>query len=101
MAKLVVLYRKPGITTAEFDDKYRKHMALINQVPGLRKAEVVRFTPTPWGEPDYFQKAELTFDDRSALNAAMESPAMAEAGRQLRSFAKGLFTMYIAEDWEP
>jgi len=101
VAKLVVLYRKPEIPTAEFDAHYREHIALISRVPGLRKAEVVRFTPAPWGEPDYFQKAELTFDDRAALDAAMSSPAMAEAGRQLRSFAKGLFTMYIAEDWEP
>lgn len=97
MFKLVVLYRKPEIPVAEFDAKYAEHMALIARVPGLRKAEVGRFTEAPWGQPDYFQIAELYFDDKKALDAALHSPEMGAAGQQLRSFAKGLFTMYYAD----
>jgi uncharacterized protein (TIGR02118 family) len=97
MFKLVVLYRKPEIPLAEFEARYAEHMALIARVPGLRKAEVARFTEAPWGQPDYFQIAELYFDDRKALDAALHSPEMGAAGQQLRSFAKGLFTMYYAE----
>jgi uncharacterized protein (TIGR02118 family) len=97
MYKLVVLYRKPEISVEEFDAKYAEHMELIAKVPGLRKAEVARFTEAPWGQPDLFQIAELYFDDKKALDAALHSPEMAEAGKQLRSFAKGLFTMYYAE----
>lgn len=97
MVKLVVLYRKPEVPLEEFEARYAEHMALIREVPGLRKAEVVRFTEAPWGAPDYFQMAELTFDDKAALDAALHSPAMGDAGRQLRTFAKGLFTMYYAE----
>lgn len=97
MFKLVVLYRKPEISVAEFDAKYREHLALIARVPGLRKAEVSRFTEAPWGQPDYFQVAELFFDDKQALNTALHSPEMGAAGQQLRTFAKGLFTMYFAE----
>jgi hypothetical protein len=41
--------------------------------------------------------AELRFDDKKALDAAMHSPEMGAAGQQLRGFAKGLFTMYYAE----
>ncbi|HEY8346903.1 MAG TPA: EthD family reductase [Symbiobacteriaceae bacterium] len=100
VVKLVVLYRKPEMPLEEFDARYREHMALIREVPGLRGAHVVRFAPAPWGQPDYFQMAVLRFDDRAALEAALNSPQMAEAGRQLRTFAKGLFTMYVAEDWE-
>jgi uncharacterized protein (TIGR02118 family) len=95
--KLVVLYRKPDMPIAEFDVRYREHVALIQKVPGLRRAEVARFTDAPWGAPDYFQIAELYFESKAALDAALHSPEMAEAGRQLRSFAKGLFTMYYAE----
>lgn len=97
MFKLVVLYRKPEIPLDEFDARYKEHLALIARVPGLRKAEVSRFTEAPWGQPDYFQIAELYFDDKKALDAAIHSPEMGEAGKQLRSFAKGLFTMYYAE----
>lgn len=95
--KLVVLYSKPEIPVAEFDAKYAEHMELINKVPGLRRSEVSRFTEAPWGAPDYFQIAELYFDDQQALDAALHSPEMGAAGKQLRSFAKGLFTMYYAE----
>lgn len=97
MFKLVVLYRKPEIAVAEFDSRYAEHMVLIARVPGLRKVEVSRFTEAPWGQPDYFQIAELSFDDKKSLDAAIHSPEMGEAGKQLRSFAKGLFTMYYAE----
>lgn len=97
MFKLVVLYRKPEIPMAEFDAKYREHLALIDRVPGLRRAEVSRFTEAPWGAPDYFQLAELYFDDKKTLDAAIHSPELGQAGQQLRSFAKGLFTMYYAE----
>lgn len=97
MFKLVVLYRKPEIPVKEFDAKYEEHMALIANVPGLLKAEVNRFTEAPWGQPDYFQLAELYFEDKKALDAALHSPEMGEAGKQLRGFAKGLFTMYYAE----
>lgn len=97
MFKLVVLYRKPEIPVAEFEARYKEHMELIAQVPGLRKAEVARFTEAPWGQPDYYQIAELYFDDKKALDAALHSPQMGEAGKQLRTFAKGLFTMYYAE----
>lgn len=97
MFKLVVLYRKPEIAIAEFDDRYAQHLSLIAKVPGLRRAEVSRFTEAPWGPPDYFQIAELYFDSRQALDAAMHSAEMGEAGKQLRSFAKGLFSMYYAE----
>ena len=97
MFKLVVLYRKPEIPVAEFEARYKEHMALIAQVPGLRKAEVARFTEAPWGQPDFYQIAELYFDNKQALDAALHSPQMGEAGKQLRTFAKGLFTMYYAE----
>ncbi|HYG60788.1 MAG TPA: EthD family reductase [Symbiobacteriaceae bacterium] len=97
MFKLVVLYRKPEIPVAEFETRYREHMAMIGQVPGLRKAEVARFTEAPWGQPDYYQIAELFFDNKQALDAALHSPQMGEAAKQLRTFAKGLFTMYYAE----
>jgi uncharacterized protein (TIGR02118 family) len=97
MVKLVVLYRKPEIPVAEFDAKYAEHMALIAKVPGLRKAEVAKFAEAPWGAPDYYQMAELYFDNKQGLDAALHTPEMGEAAKQLRSFAKGLFTMYYAQ----
>jgi len=97
MFKLVVLYRRPEIPIAEFEQRYAEHLALVARVPGLRRTEVARFAEAPWGASDYFQMAELYFDDRKALDAALHSPEMGAAAQQLRSFAKGLFTMHYAE----
>lgn len=97
MFKLVVLYRKPEIPIAEFDDRYKEHMAMIARVPGLVRSEVTRFTEAPWGQPDWFQIAELYFENKQALDTAIHSSEMGAAGQQLRTFAKGLFTMYYAE----
>ncbi|HLO03414.1 MAG TPA: EthD family reductase [Symbiobacteriaceae bacterium] len=96
MYKLVVLYRKPEIPLNEFEAQYAVHMGLINQVPGLIKTEVVRFEEAPWGQPDLFQMTEMSFASKKDLNAALHSAEMNEAGKQLRTFAKGLFTMYFA-----
>jgi uncharacterized protein (TIGR02118 family) len=97
MYKLVVLYRKPEVSLKEFEAKYAEHRAMIAKVPGLLKEEVSRFTEAPWGQPDLFQLAELYFADKRALDAALHSPEMGAAGQQLRTYAKGLFTMYYAE----
>jgi len=103
MFKLVVLYRKPEIPLAEFDARYAEHLKLLEDVPGLRRVEVSRFTEGLLGVPDFFMMAECYFDDRTALDAALHSPEMGRAGQQLRTFAKGLFTMYYAQvtyDWK-
>lgn len=43
------------------------------------KVDVSRFTEAPWGQPDYFQITELSFDDKKALDAAIHNPEMGEA----------------------
>lgn len=96
MVKLIALYKRPEDPEA-FNASYRDHMDLIAKVPGLQKTEVGRLTSAPWGEPDLYMVTEMYFADRDALDEALASEAMGAAGKQLRSFARGLFTMYIAE----
>lgn len=96
MVKLIALYKRPESPDA-FDSRYREHTDLIAKVPGLQKTEVGRLVPAPWGEPDLYMVTEMYFADRQSLDAALASDEMGAAGKQLRSFARGLFTMYIAE----
>ncbi len=98
MVKLIALYRKPA-DPAAFDQAYfSTHIPLVKKVPHLRRTEISRITGAPRGEPDYYLMAELWFDDRTAMDAAMASPENMEAGRNLQSFARGLATFLYAEE---
>jgi uncharacterized protein (TIGR02118 family) len=97
MVKLIALYRKPA-DTAAFDKAYfQTHLPLVNKIPNLRRFEISRVTGAPRGEPEYYMIAEMYFDQRAAMDAAMGSPENAEAGKNLMTFAKGLVTFMYGE----
>jgi uncharacterized protein (TIGR02118 family) len=98
MVKLVALYRKPADPTA-FDKAYfETHVPLVKKIPNLRRVEIARVTGAPRGESELYLMAEMYFDDKAALDAAMASPENVAAGKNLMSFARGLVTFVYAED---
>ncbi len=98
MVKLIALYRKPA-DPAAFDTAYLyTHIPLVNKIPNLRRVEISRVTGAPRGEPEYYMIAEMYFDDKAAMDAAMSSPENAEAGKNLMGFAKGLVTFVYGEE---
>jgi len=97
VVKLVALYRHPE-DTADFDRRYfEEHLPLARKMPGLRRVEVSRSVGAPAGEPPYYLMAELYFDDRAALDAAMASEEGRAAAKNLMSFAGHLVRFLIAE----
>lgn len=95
--KLVALYRQPP-DPAAFDEAYFKsHLPLIQQVPGLEKTVVTRFTRSLSGDP-YYMMAEMHFADEDALKRGMKSGEMRAAGENLDGFAKGLATMLFGDE---
>lgn len=97
MVKLVALYRHPD-DRADFDRRYfEEHLPLANRMPGLRRVEISRVVGAPAGDPPYYLMAELYFDDRAALDAAMVSEAGRAAARNLMGFAGPLVQFMIAE----
>ncbi len=100
MVKLVALYRKPA-DPAAFDQAYfQTHVPLVKKIPTLRRVDVSRITGAPRGEPEYYLMAEMYFDDKAALDAAMASTENMEAGKNLMGFARGLVTFMFAADVE-
>ncbi len=98
MIKLVALYKKPT-DPAAFDKAYfETYIPLVQKIPGLRQASVARITGAPRGEPEYYLMAELFFENKAALDAAMASPENMDAGKNLMSFARGLVTFVFAEE---
>jgi uncharacterized protein (TIGR02118 family) len=72
--KLVVLYTTPADVDA-FEKHYQEvHVPLARGVPGLQRFEAGRVVAAPdQGELTYHRIAELTFEDQSALEAALSS----------------------------
>lgn len=76
MARMVVIYKKPGDTEA-FDRHYfEKHVPLAKKLPGLRSYELsVGPILSPVGPTDAYMIAILHFDDMAAIQQAFASEA--------------------------
>ena len=97
MVKLVALYKKPA-DMAAFEKHYTEvHSPLAKKMPGLRKMEVCRFTGSPGGEAKFHLMAEMYFDDKAAMMAALGSPEGKAAGKDVMSFAGDVIHMMFAD----
>jgi uncharacterized protein (TIGR02118 family) len=97
MTKLVALYRKPA-DAAEFDKHYFDiHTPLVKQYPGLKKLEITKITGAPIGETKYYLLAEMYFDNKEALDAALASKEGKAVAKDLMSFAADLVTVFIGD----
>jgi uncharacterized protein (TIGR02118 family) len=97
VVKLVALYRQPADREA-FDRHYRDvHTPLARKLPGLRKLEVSRVFGAPMGEARYYQVAEMYFDNKEAMMAALASPEGRAAGKDIMSVAGDIIHMMFAE----
>ncbi len=100
MVKLVVLYKKPADVRAFEEHFSTVHLQLVERVPGIVKTELSRCFGGPAGEPPYYLLFEAYFADRSALEAALQSPENRAADRDLMSFAKDIATVLFADAYE-
>jgi uncharacterized protein (TIGR02118 family) len=97
MVKLVALYKTPA-EVEDFDKHYDEvHLPLIRKYPGLRKLEVTRITGAPIGEAKFHVMAEMYFDTRQAMDAALVSQEGKAVARDLLAFAAPLVTVFIGE----
>jgi len=100
MIKLIALYRKPA-DPAAFDEHYRNtHTPLVKKYPGLRKLEITRITGAPIGDTKFHLMAEMYFDSKETMNAAMASQEGKAVARDLMSFAADVVTVFHGETEE-
>ncbi len=98
MISLFVLYQKPQ-NEETFLDYYRHHhVPLAKTMPGLLSLD--------WGFPrvvsdqaDWYLVAEMRFQDREKMHAALNSSEGQAASRDVETFAAGLVTMRVVE-WQ-
>lgn len=99
MVKLIALYRTPP-DVETFERRYfEEHLPLVRRFPGLRQLEVSRVT-SPREPPPFYLIAELTWDDRDAMRAALRSEISQQAGAILQEFAGEIVTLLQTETLE-
>jgi uncharacterized protein (TIGR02118 family) len=97
-ARLIVLYRTPD-DPAAFDAHYRDvHTPIVQRYPNLRGMRLIRTDGVAGRPPDFYLMAEMAFDSRADLDAALGSEAGIESGRDLRNFAGAGVTLLVADD---
>jgi uncharacterized protein (TIGR02118 family) len=85
---MVVQYGQPT-DAAVFEERYREHVRLINEVPGVLRYTLGRPTARGGEPPATYLVAELDFESAEAMAAAMGTPEWAAAGEGVRELATG------------
>ncbi len=70
----------------------------MQRYPGLRDLRLTRPSGVAGRDPAFYLVAEMAFDSRADLEAALASDAGRESGMDLRNFAGAGVTMLIADD---
>ena len=96
--RLIALYAPPEDPVA-FDAHYRTtHASIVRRYPGLRDLRLTRLDGVAGRPPAFYLMAEMAFDSRADLDAALTSGAGVESGRDLRNFAGAGVTLLVADD---
>ena len=95
--KLFAIYNKPEDEAAFNEYFENKHMPLVHKVPGLQACTVNRITKHLRGDDQLYMIVEMSYPDRETFDKAMNSEENRAAGKDLREFAQGLFTLVFAE----
>jgi uncharacterized protein (TIGR02118 family) len=97
-ARLIALFSPPG-DPAAFDSHYRDvHIPIVRRYPGLRDLRLTHASGVAGRDPAFYLIAEMAFDSRADLDAALASEAGRESGLDLRNFAGAGVTLLIADD---
>lgn len=101
MVRLIALYSPPA-DAAAFDEHYRSvHAPIVARYPGIRETRLTRLAGLGDRPASHYLMAEMVFDSRADLDAALASEAGRESGRDLRSFAQAGVTLFVADDEAP
>jgi uncharacterized protein (TIGR02118 family) len=96
--RLIALYATPE-DPAAFDAHYRDvHAPIVRRYPELRDLRLTRADGVAGRKPAFYLMAEMVFDSRTDLDAALVSDAGVESGRDLRNFAGAGVTLLVVDD---
>jgi uncharacterized protein (TIGR02118 family) len=98
VARLIALFSPPD-DPAAFDAHYRDvHAPIVRRYPNLRALHLTQPDGVGGRPAPFHLLAEMSFDSRADLDAALASDAGRESGRDLRNFAQAGVSLFIADD---
>jgi uncharacterized protein (TIGR02118 family) len=98
VVRLIALYSQPE-DSAAFDAHYRDiHAPIVERYPNLVSMRLTKADGIGGRPAAYYLMAEMSFDSRADLDAALASDAGRESGHDLRNFAGAGVTLFIADD---
>jgi uncharacterized protein (TIGR02118 family) len=97
-ARLIALYSQPEDPDA-FDAHYRDvHDPIVRRYPAIREVRVTKADGVGGRPAPFYLMAEMVFDSRTDLDAALASDPGRESGRDLRNFASAGVSLFVADD---
>jgi len=97
-ARLIALYSQPEDPDA-FDTHYREvHDPIVRRYPLIREVRLTKADGVGGRPAPYYLMAEMGFDSRADLDAAIASEPARESARDLRNFAQAGVTLFVADD---
>lgn len=97
MVKLVLLYKR-ATRKGGFEQRYRRNLTMLGQMPGVQRIQAGQVLGSPAGEANYHRVVEVFFEDFAALDRALTSPAGVTAGKDLMDFAGTGVELLFVED---
>lgn len=97
-SRLIALYSQPEDPEA-FDAHYRDvHDPMVRRYPAIREVRLTRADGVGGRAAPFYLMAEMFFDSRADLDAALASEPARESARDLRNFAAAGVQLFIADD---
>ncbi len=97
-ARLIALYSQPEDPDA-FDAHYRDvHDPIVRRYPEIREVRMTKADGVGGRPSPFYLMAEMIFDSRAQLDAALASDPGRESGRDLRNFASAGVSLFIADE---
>ena len=94
MHRLIALYNHPTDAVHFRRHLSEVHLPIVARFPGLRSLRVgFELSAGPDSSSPYFAVVECDFDDETALQVALESPAGVEAVADVPNYAGGGFSI--------
>jgi len=97
MYKLSILFRAPSDIPTFEHDWANTFVPLAEAMPGILRVAVSNIDGGPDGPAPFYKSHEFHFENRAAMDAAMNSEAGMRAGHALNAIATGLFTILFCE----
>jgi uncharacterized protein (TIGR02118 family) len=100
MVKLTALYRKPD-DPEQFDQHYFGiHTPLVRKYPNLKKLELTRITGAPIGDTKFNLMAEMYWETKLEMDAALISVEGKAVAKDLMSFGAQYVTLFSGDVFE-